>query len=106
MSFFESDDLQFQRAKDWAWYPPSKGATEMSEFQNNNTMALTSTQKEIVKSSIGFAQPPVVVREYQQVSTLLKQGTASIANGQATAAEAAAQITKSWEPLLAKDRTS
>jgi multiple sugar transport system substrate-binding protein len=106
VSFFESDDLQFQRAKDWAWYPPSKGATEMAEFTNNNTMALTSTQKEIVKSSIDFAQPPVVVREYQQVSTLLKQGTASIANGQATAAQAAAQITKAWEPLLAEDRQS
>ncbi len=100
VSYMMSQEMQVQRATDWAWYPPGKAATETKEFLDPKVLLLTEAQKERISQSMSFAQAPTLVREQSRVQTILADGLATISNGQATAAQAAQSISDGWAPLL------
>ena len=41
MDFFAAPERQFQRAGDWAWFPPGQAATAMDGFMEEDVLALT-----------------------------------------------------------------
>ena len=102
MDFFLSSETQFQRASDWAWFPPGMAATETEGFMEEDVLALTAEQKQFVIESVANGRAPFVHREEVRLQNIYDQELSLVYAGEQTMDEALAAIQEAWQEILAE----
>ncbi len=100
MDFFLSPDTQYQRAADWAWFPPGMAATEMEGFMEVDVLALTADQKQFVIDSVANGRAPFVHREEARLQNIYDQELSLVFAGEQTMEDALAAIQEGWQEIL------
>ena len=81
MDFFLAPDKQFQRATDWAWFPPGVAATEIEGFMAKEVLKLTAEQKQFVIDSTANGRAPFVHREEARLQNIYFQELSLVTSG-------------------------
>ena len=102
MDFFLSPATQFQRASDWAWFPPGMAATETEGFMEEEVLALSAEQKQFVIDSVANGRAPFVHREEARLQNIYTQELSLVTSGDQTMEEALASIQEAWQEILAE----
>ena len=100
MEFFLSPATQFQRAADWAWFPPGAAATEMEGFMEVDVLALTADQKQFVIDKVANGRAPFVHREEARLQNIYDQELSLVFAGEKTMDDALAAIQEGWQDIL------
>ena len=100
MDFFLAPDKQFQRATDWAWFPPGVAATEIEGFMAKEVLGLTAEQKQFVIDSTANGRAPFVHREEARLQNIYDQELSLVTSGMKTIDEALATIQEGWQEIL------
>ena len=100
MDFFLAPETQFQRAADWAWFPPGAAATEMEGFMEVDVLALTADQKQFVIESVANGRAPFVHREEARLQNIYDQELSLVFAGDRTMDGALAAIQEGWQDIL------
>lgn len=100
VEFFLSPDNQFQRASDWAWFPPGKAATDKPGFLEDKVLNATTAQKKVVIDSVAFGQAPLVQKDEAKLSAVFDQEIGLVAGGSKTMDQAIKDIQSAWEAIL------
>ncbi len=100
MDFFLSPATQFQRASDWAWFPPGQAATETEGFMEEDVLALSAEQKQFVIDSVASGRAPFVHREEARLQNIYDQELSLVTSGVQSMAEALAAIQEGWQEIL------
>jgi len=99
---FLSEELQTQRAVDWAWTPPSISLLEDPAFGESEALAMTSEQKLVVAAALENAVPPVILQDQPRGEQVLQEVLSEMAAGAIDAEEAIRRLTEGWTPLIAQ----
>lgn len=100
VDFFLAPEMQYQRAADWAWFPPGKAATEQQGFMDKSVMNMEPGQKQFVIDSVASGRVPLVVKEQAKIDNIFSEELGLVASGGKSIDQAIADIKKSWDPLL------
>ena len=100
MDFFLSPATQFQRAADWAWFPPGMAATETEGFMEEEVLALSADQKQFVIDSVANGRAPFVHREEARLQNIYDQELSLVTSGMQTMEETLAAIQDGWQEIL------
>ena len=92
MDFFAVPERQFQRAGDWAWFPPGQAATAMDGFMEEDVLALTTEQKQFVIELLANGRAPFVHRKEARLQNIYNQEFSLVYAGEQTMEEALATI--------------
>lgn len=96
-----SEELQTQRAEDWAWAPPSISLLESPRFGDSAALALTAEQKLVVAAALENAVAPVILQDHARANSILQGVFSEMAAGSIDAEEAITRLTEGWAPLIA-----
>ena len=102
LDFFVAPERQFQRAGDWAWFPPGMAATEMEGFEAKEILGLTAEQKQFVIESVANGRAPFVHREEARLQNIYNQELSLVTAGMQTMDEALAAIQEGWQEILSE----
>ena len=102
MDFFLAPDKQFQRAVDWAWFPPGAAATEIEGFMAKEVLGLTAEQKQFVIESTANGRAPFVHREEARLQNVYNQELSLVTSAMKTIEDALATIQEGWQEILAR----
>ena len=100
MDFFLSPETQFQRAADWAWFPPGQAATETEGFMEEDVLALSADQKQFVIDSVASGRAPFVHREEARLQNIYDQELSLVTSGMQSMDDALAAIQEGWQEIL------
>ena len=92
MDFLAALERQFQRAGDWAWFPPEQAATAMDGFMEEDVLALTAEQKQFVIESLANGRAPFVHREEARLQNIYNLEFSLVYAGEQTMEKALATI--------------
>jgi multiple sugar transport system substrate-binding protein len=99
---FLSEELQTQRAVDWAWTPPSISLLEDPAFGESDALAMTAEQKLVVAAALENAVPPVILQDQPRGEQVLQEVLSEMAAGSIDAEQAIQRLTEGWAPLIAE----
>ena len=100
MEFFLSTEKQFERAADWAWFPPGMAATEMEGFMDVDVLKLNADQKQFVIDSVANGRAPFVHREEARLQNIYDQELSLVFVGEKSMEDALAAIQEGWQEIL------
>lgn len=100
MEFFDAPERQFQRAADWAWFPPGKAATEMEGFMDPSVLKLDPEQKQFVIDSVAYGRAPFVQEEEARLQDIFTEQMSLVTSGAISMDEGLVAIQAGWEEIL------
>ena len=102
LDFFLAPEKQFQRASDWAWFPPGMAATQLEGFDSKDILGLTAEQKQFVIESVANGRAPFVHREEARLQNIYNQELSLVTSGMQSMDEALAAIQEGWQEILSE----
>ena len=102
LEFFLSPEKQYQRAQDWAWFPPGMAATEVEGFNAHEVLGLSEEQKQFVIDSVANGRAPFVHREEARLQNVYNQELSLVTAGLKAMPDALETIQAEWEEILAE----
>lgn len=100
ITWFLSDEQEFIRAKQFAWFPPSASVTALPNFSDVSVLGLNQDQKNVIFKETQFGRMPVIVEKQAQVDQQFNNEWDKVFQGKVSVQDAAAVIKKNVEPLL------
>lgn len=98
--FFLSPELQYQRADDWAWFPPGKSATTMDGFMDPSVMQLNEAQKQFVIESVAVGRSPIITVDQNKLYRVFDEQLSLVASGEKEIDQAITDIDAEWTAIL------
>ena len=102
IEFMLSPENQYQRAADFAWFPPGQPATEMAGFMDEAVLGLNADQKQYILDSIPFGRAPFIHANQAELDAAMSQEISLLAAGSEDVEQAIANVTQRWNEILAQ----
>jgi multiple sugar transport system substrate-binding protein len=100
IDWFLSDEQQFIRAKQFAWFPPASTVLKYPGFDDVSVLSLTAKQKALVLSETEYSRAPIVVAKQSEINQIMTRENSLVWTGEKSIDEALKTMEREIAPLL------
>ncbi|MDR0657261.1 MAG: sugar ABC transporter substrate-binding protein [Treponema sp.] len=100
LDWFLSDEQQYIRAKQFAWFPPTSTVLNYPGFNDVSVLSMNAAQKALVLRESEFSRAPIVVARQNEINQILSRENSLVWNGEKSIDEALRILQQEINPLL------
>ena len=100
IAWFLSDEQQFIRARQFAWFPPASTVLQYPGFDDVSVLGMTAAQKALVLREAEYSRAPVVVERQSEISQIITRVNSLIFTGETSINDGIATLEREITPLL------